>query len=350
MLTDRLSTKAEFHYDERDNQTPRDAYLQVVTDLFVTDERVNEPYSYERQSAAATVDYEVFSKLDLSASVEREEMERTFQEVEDTETDLYTLQARSRPVADLGINLKLTREERTNDLDPALLGPTVNSSLRRFHFADKDRDAARLMLDYALGERWIAGVFAEVADEEFNDTRVGLSDARAESFGVDLSAALSDSVSAYGFVSIESLEADIRGADMLDPNDLSGDPWRAEQNDDFRTVGFGVEFRDLPGDWVRGALDFTYAGADGEIIVNKVEAAPGFPELRTRRYSMEASMERVLREHWNLGLSWLVARFPENDFYRDGVEPDTVPTLLGLGERTPDETVHVIRAMLRYSF
>lgn len=349
-LTERLSAKAEFHYDERDNQTPRDAYLQVVTDLFVTEERVNEPYSYERQSAEATVDYELFSRLDLSASAEREEMERSFQEVEDTETDLYTLQARSRPFDDLGVNLKLTREERTNDLDPALLGPTVNASLRRFHFADKERDAARLMLDYALGERWMAGVFAEVAEEEFSDTRVGLSDARAESYGLDLSAALSDSVSAYGFVSFEQLEADIRGADMLDPNDLSGDPWRAEQNDEFRTVGFGVEFRDLPGNWVRGALDFTYAGADGEIVVATGEPAPDFPDLRTRRYSMEASLERVLKEHWNLGLSWLVARFPEDSFFVDGVEPDTVPTLLGLGERTPDETVHVIRAMLRYSF
>lgn len=349
-LTDRLGAKADFNYDERDNETPREAYLQVVTDAIVTEFRTNEPYSYERQSAKASLDYRLLSNLKLMASAEREKMDRSFQEVEETETDIYTFQARSSPTSDLNLSLKLTHEERDNDIDPALLGPRVNPSLRRFHFADKKREAARFNADYALRENFVAGLFMEVADEEFSDTRIGLSDARDESYGLDLSASFTENVSAHAFVAFESLDAEILGADILDPGNFAGVEWRAEQNDNFRTVGFGLKFAELPGKWIRGALDFTYATADGEIRVDKEDVAPDFPELETSRYTLEASAQRTLRENLDLSLGYLVARRKEDDFFRDGVEPDSILNLLSLGEATPDRTVHVIRAMLRYTF
>lgn len=349
-LTDRLGAKVDFNYDERDNETPRDEYLQVVTDAIVADFRTNEPYSYERQSAKASLDYRLLSNLKLMASAEREEMDRSFQEVEDTETDTYTFQARSSPTPDLNLSLKLSHEERDNDIDPALLGPRVNPSLRRFHFADKKREAARFNADYAVRENIVAGLFMEVADEEFQDTRIGLSDGRDESYGLDLSATFTENVSAHAFVAFESLDAEILGADILEPGNFAGVKWKAQQKDDFRTVGFGLKFAELPGKWVRGALDFTYATADGEITVDKSRAVPDFPELETNRFMLEASAERMLRENLHLSLGYLVARRQEDDFFRDGVDPDTISNLLGLGEATPDRTVHVIRAMLRYTF
>src|SRR6056297_777945 len=345
-LTRDLRARVQLRYDERDNNSSQDAFTQVITDTFVTGEAINEPYSYDRISAEATLDYQLFSFLDLSASAESRETDRTLQEVEQTTTDSYTFQARSNPVDRLNLRAEYKHEDRDNDLDPALLGPGVNPDLRRFHFAEKQRDAYRFTADYALLENLFAGVFVEVADEDFKDVDIGLSDARSESYGLDLSANFSRHVSAHAFVSFERLEADIFGADNID-----GASWQASQDDDFRTVGFGFRFDQLPGKWVRGSLDLSYASADGEIKIEKRGVRdPEFPTLETRRFTLEASLERALRENLDIRFNYLVGKLTENDFFRDNVQPNTVPTLLSLGELTPDGTVHVISAMLRYRF
>ncbi|RFF28049.1 MULTISPECIES: MtrB/PioB family decaheme-associated outer membrane protein [unclassified Wenzhouxiangella] len=344
-LTDRLRAKLQFRYDERDNKTPVDSFVQVVSDTFVMDERAYEPYSYERTSMNATLDYRVASDLKVTASATHKGMERSLQEVENTDTNLYSFKIRATPVSRLNVNVKASREERNNDLDPARLGPQVNPSLRRFHFAEKDRDALRFVADYALRENVAASLFAEFADEEFSDTEIGLSDGRARSYGLDVSATFSSDITAHAFVAFESLDATILGADNIEDA-----PWEARQSDDFRTAGIGLNFGDLPGKWVEGRLDFTYASADGDIEVQKRGSAPPFPTLETSRMTLEASAERELGERLNLRFGYLVGKLTEDDFFRDDVAPDTVPTLLSLGQRPLDGTVHVFNVMLRYRF
>jgi len=349
-LTDRLGAKAELKYDERDNDTPIDAYRQVVTDVFVTDLVSNRPYSYERRIANAGLDYRLVSWLKVSAEAEHEEMDRTFLEAANTNTDTYTVRARSNPLASLNLNLKLSHSERGSDLNPALLGEDVNPGLRRFYLADRRRDMGRLDADYALRDNMVVGIFFEKADDNYGDSDVGLNGASDRNYGLDVSAILSEKVNAHAFVAKETINSDITGADIFDPNDLLGDPWRAEENDNFRTVGFGVEFNQLPGKWTRAAIDFTYADAKGDILVEKSEETPDFPRLLTRRYTLQASAAREIKEDLDLNVRYLMARRDRNDFFYDGLQPDSVPNVLTLGNGLDDETVHVFSVMLRYSF
>ncbi len=344
-FTRRLRGRVQFRFDERDNDSPRDPYVQVVGDTFLTGSVVNEPYSYERRSLDATLDYR-FDWVTLSAFAKRKEMDRTLQEVHETETDTYRLRARMQPFAGFNLNLEAAREERTNDLNPALLGPQVNPDLRRFHYADKKRESMRISADYAFFGNIVAGVYIDIADEEYRDTEIGLSDARSESYGLDISTSLGPHVSLHGFYALELLDADIAGAD-----DNVGAAWQAQQQDDYQTAGFGIRFDQLPGKWVRADLDVTYAAADGDIrIVKEFNDSPNFPRLKTRRFTLEASAERALRDDLNLRLGYIVGKLTEDDFFRDNVEPGTIPTVLSLGEGTPDRTVHVVSAMLRYRF
>ncbi len=342
---DRLTARVQFAYDERDNDSPQHSFLQVVTDTFVTEERVNEPFSYERFSIDATLDYRLFSFLKLNGGFKHQETDRIFQEVDDTDTQTYRAGLSATPFSRLSLNVDVKRENRDNDLDPALLGPQENPGLRRFHFAEQERDSLRAALDYAILDNLFAGLYAEIADEDFTDTEIGVSEARDESYGFDLSATFGRDISAHAFVAKESLKSVIRGAD-----NITGFPWVATTDDNFHTVGFGVNFADLPGKWVRAAIDFSYAAADGEVRTDKAGNAPPFPELETNRFTLETSVERELRKNINLYFAYLVGRLTEDDFFRDGVDPATVPTLLSLGEGTPDKTVHVVRVGLRYTF
>lgn len=344
-LTGRLRAKLQLNYDERDNKTPIDSFVQVAADTFVTDEREYEPFSFERTSLNATLDYRVSSDLKVTAAATHKAMKRDLQEVENTDTNLYSLKLHANPASRVNVNVEVSREERNNDIDPALLGPQVNPSLRRFHFAEKEREALRAVADLTIGEKLVASLFAEFADEAYADTEIGLSDGRSERYGLDLSASFSRNVSAYAFVALESLQADILGADNID-----GAPWMARQDDRTRTAGLGLNFDALPGRWVRGGLDFTYSSADGEIRLDKRGDAPPFPDLETSRLTLEASLERKLSDRLNLRLGYLLGKLTEDDFFRDGVAPDTVPTLLGMGEQTPDGTVHVASVLLRYRF
>lgn len=344
-LTRKLRATLEFAYDERDNDSDRAAFSQVVSDVFLVDERINEPFSYDKTTFEAGLDYRVFSFLKLEASARLTNTERTFQEVEDSDTETYRLRARVNPLDRLNVIAEARYEERNNDLDPALLPQRENPALRRFHFAEKERDLYRLTADYALTERVVLGAYAELSDDDYADTRIGLSNGETQSYGVDLGATLAKSISAHAFWSYEKLEATIFGAD-----NVSGAPWTAKQDDRFNTVGLGIRFADLPGKWLEARIDAIYASSEGDIRTFKRDTSPLFPELQTDRYEIESSIERELAEHWNLRMSWLVGRLTEDDFFRDLVQPATLPNLLSLGEGTPGDTVHVISAMLRYRF
>jgi len=344
-LTRKLRATLEFAYDERDNDSDRASFAQVVSDTFLAAERINEPFSYEKTTFEAGLDYRVFSFLKLDASARFTDTERTFQEVEDTDTEKYRLRARINPIDRLNLIAEASYEERDNDLDPALLPRRENPALRRFHFAEKERDAYRLTADYALTERVVIGAYGEISDDDYTDTRIGLSSGETETWGVDLSATLAKSVSAHAFWSYENLEATIFGAD-----DVIGAPWTAKQDDRFNTVGLGLRFADLPGRWLEARIDAIYARSEGDIRTFKRDTSPLFPELETDRYEIETSIERELAARWNLRMSWLVGRLTEDDFFRDLVQPATLPNLLSLGEGTPGDTVHVISAMLRYRF
>ncbi|MGB0513335.1 MAG: MtrB/PioB family decaheme-associated outer membrane protein [Wenzhouxiangellaceae bacterium] len=345
-LTRKLSARLGFRYNERDNNSSRDQWTQVVSDTFVIGERFNEPYSHERTAFDAELDYRLLRWLRLSVEGRFSETERDFQEVSDTDTERYALTARINPTARLNVRLEGRLEERDNDLNPALLGPQENPSLRRFHFAEKERDVLRGSADYAFTDSFSAGVFYEYADEDYSDTRIGLSRARSESVGVDFAAAFGDTATAHAFFAWEHLDGVILGGD-----NVGGAAWRAEQEDEFRTAGLGLRIHNLPWGWRQATLDVTWADASGDIRVDRRGSfGLPFPELETRRFTVEASAERRLRDHLDLSLSYLVGRLTEQDFFRDLVEPDTLPTLLSLGEGTPGGTVHVVSAMLRYRF
>ena len=345
-ISRKLSARVTLEYDERDNNSSQDAWLQVVADTFVTEPRFNEPLSHERLAFGAQVDYRALSWLRLTAAAKRTETERSFEEVRNADTDRYSLKARIRAATKLNLTIEGSREERDNDLDPSLLGPQENPSLRRFHFAEKDRDALRVSADYAITEDLAAGLYYEYADEDYSDTRIGLSRAKSQSLGLDLSRAFGDSATVHAWLSYERLRATIFGADSV-----VGADWTARQNDEFRSGGAGLRFHRLPGAWRQASFDLNYSDAEGDIrLAKRGVFDPRFPELQTKRFTFEASAERQMRENLDLVLDYLVGRLTEQDSFRDGIGPAAVPNLLSLGEATPGGTVHVISASLRYRF
>lgn len=343
---DRLTATAEFSYDERDNDSPRDSYVQIATDEIVSNATTNTPYSYEKTDTKVTLDYRLSPRYTVSGSAGHEEFDRTFQEVEQTETDTLSLALQGMATERLQTRLGLVREERDGSYEPLGLTPMENPDLRKFHIARRDRDALRLAFNYFATDQVGMGFQADIADDEYVESDIGLNRARERSYSLDLTASPAEGVTAYAFVSLQQVEADLLGTD-----NITGTPWSADEQDDYQTIGLGLEFADLPGRFTRGALDLTYSTGDTDIRVDKSGVGVSeFPEITTRLYTLNVHADRTLGKNSVLRLGYLLEGFSEQDFQRDGIDPDTVPTVLTLGEGTPSYTVHVLQLSLRYEF
>lgn len=341
----RLTAKAELYHDERDNGTPRDDYTQVATDTLVGDTRTNRPYSYEKSGAEATLDYRLAPEMTLSGTAGREDFERTFQEVEETQTDTLGLGLRATPTDRLQLRVRRTRELRDGAYEQLGLAPPENPDMRKFHIAERTRDVTRTALDYMASARTTIGFSIELAEDEYTDSDIGLTEARDQSVSLDVSTALTENTTAYTFLSLQSVSSRIEGAD-----NITGAPWSYDQDDRYRTFGAGLELADLPGRFTRGGLDWTYAQGITDIDVDKAVSAPPLPDIDTRLYTLNLYANRPLGESAELRIGYLLEGFREDDFQRDGVDPDTIPSVLTLGQGSGGYTVHVIRAALRYRF
>jgi len=343
--TDRITAKGEIYYDERDNQSPRDSYVQVATDERVTGARTNRPYSYKKRGADVTLDYHAASDLRFSAGGGRENMDRTYQEVETTRTDTVWAEVKGSPTDRTTLRLRKTREMRDGAYDSIGLMPPENPDLRKFHIAERQRDLTLLSLDYLATDTVTVGVTVDWADDEYTDSDIGLTDARDTTYSFNVSAVPTDGLTAYGFVSMQSINSTIRGAD-----NVTGAPWTASELDDYRTVGVGFEVAELPWGFTEGRLDLTHAAGTTKVDIDKGIAAPPIPNVDTRLYTLSLSAARPLGKDTDLRLGYLLEGFTEDDYHRDGVDPGTIPTVLTLGEGTAGYTVHVIQLALRYRF
>lgn len=342
---DRLTATGEIYYDERDNDTPRDSFVQVATDSIVDGPETNRPFGHERKGGEFTLDYRASTAFTLSGTVGAEELERDFQDSDRTETQTYALEARGRPSPRVGIRVRRLLEQRDSDHDPFEDDPGVTPELRAFHLAERDRNSTEFGVDWLATERVAATLSLELGDDEYTGSKIGLSETDFYSLALDISAAASDTTTTYGFVALEEVEARIDGAD-----NGTGAPWEGSQRDRFWTMGFGLDMAELPGKWKDGSLDLTLAVGEGDFSVDKGQGAPPFPELQTQRITLELSAARALRKDVDLRVGYLVEDLQQDDFFQDDVEPDTIPSVLALGRESRDDTIHVIQVSARYEF
>lgn len=341
-----LGVRFELAHDERDNETPRNSWTQVATDEIVSDARLNRPYSHEKNKASVVFDYRLSGAVELSAAGEREEKERTFQETEENVTRSYWIGLHARLSPGVDVRARETLEQRSGSHHSLGLLPPEHPGLRKYHLAERERHARRLRIGMMATEKLSVGLAVETRDDDYTESEAGLTQAQESSLSLDLGYSLPRGITANAWLSFGDSEAEIRGADNLD-----GAPWQARQQDLYQTLGAGVMVDDLPGAFGEAGMDLTWATGTTELDMDKagVSASP-FPDIKTRLYTLNLYAERHLAENSDLRLEYLLEGFREEDFHRDGVAPDTIPTVLALGGGTPGYSVQALRLAWRYRF
>jgi MtrB/PioB family decaheme-associated outer membrane protein len=216
-LNSRLSFTARAKLDERDNKTPVETYTPVITDLIVTSDRINRPYSFERQQYSADLRFRASRILRLSGGVRQDNIDRTLQAVETTEETTWWGEARVTAGYSSQLRFKLESSDRDNSdynpLDDG--GPIDHPLMRKFYMADRDRKRALIELDFAPLEAFGINLSFAHATSEYRESALGLQESEEQSYSINFNYAVGRKLNFYAFLSRDDIDADMLNAERV---------------------------------------------------------------------------------------------------------------------------------------
>jgi hypothetical protein len=321
-ITSRIFRKGRinfsYRYDKRDNKTTQDTWNRTIVDTFPNGgEELNIPYSFERSYLSLSGDYELFDMLRVSAGYDRKDVDRDFQEVASQSEDTGWGRLRIRPGQSFDIELRGGASTRDEDnYDEAFAAATgQNPLMRKYH----------------------------LAYDEYTRSEVGLTDASEVSVALDFGWSISETTSLYFNTGYETLESTQFGSESFADAD-----WRADNEDEFTTIGAGINFREI-GERFDLQLDYMRSEGTSSINLDSAADAPAqFPDLETTLDYLRVRLgfRQSERIEWNLYA--LYQTFESEDWALQGVTPDALPLLLSLGATPYDDEQVIVGIGFRY--
>jgi MtrB/PioB family decaheme-associated outer membrane protein len=346
VATSRLKLNAEYLYNDRDNKTPRDSFTQVQTDTFVAAARTNLPYSYTDNTLKLGADYRVNGRTSFAFGFDHDRRRRDLQERDRTEEDRLWGRLRLRPRQNVEVTAKLGFAQRDGSgFEPvAEVQPPENPRHRAFHLADRERSSAGLRSALTPREGMSLGLGADYTDDDFDDTDVGLTEARNLSLTADASALLRENLVLNGFFSRSNIRSEQAGSQAF-----AGPDWTATNRDMIHSVGMGVDRKNLMPK-LDVSAQYVYSKADGRVQVDSGAGEPAFPDLETKLHSLRLSGNYHWRPQVDLRLGYRYERYADEDWQLDDVAPATIPNVLSLGQGSPDYRIHLLTLSAAYHF
>jgi MtrB/PioB family decaheme-associated outer membrane protein len=343
-VTEKVRLDASYKYDDRNNKTPQDTFNWVTTDSLLAAPRVNLPYSFTRNLFKLAGDYRVAKNDKVSAGVNYEIYDRTFQEVDKTKEG--TLWARYVMRAEDGSDMSLryahsNRDGSTYEPVPEI-SPPQNPLMRKYNMADRSRDAIGVRVSRVIAEVMTLGVDFDYARDDYFNSTVGLTKSDDFTIGGDLSVQVAKNTTFHVFANYEQISSQQAGASSFtNPPD-----WTASNDDVIGTTGIGVKQKALAGKLGLGA-DYTASRSRGSTVVSN---GTPFPDLTSKLGSLKLYGDYRLSDAMSLAAAYWYESYRSQDWQLDGVTPSTISNVLTLGETSPSYNVNFVSLSLRYKF
>jgi MtrB/PioB family decaheme-associated outer membrane protein len=345
---DRLRLSAKYRYDERDNQTPQWAFPYVILDSDATSNPVrNEPLSYVKQKFSLDANYRFNNQWRALAGYDNMDTERVFSDVESNREHVVRGALKWRPRDDFDATLRLFGSH----LEPSAYqaeSSLQNPLLRKYYLANRERLQGGILLNYAPSPALTVGVSADVLDDNYPDTELGLTDTNGQIFGLDVTYVPSEDVQWHAFYSRDQLKSTQLGSEGGDTAD-----WTADIEDTVDTLGVGVKFVRLWPRWDVG-VDYLMSRGRGDITQTSTLSAPApFPTLENDLQRFQVAGDYHWSDTTQLRLAAYYERLDAEDWTVDGV-PTTLVTAdngtLLLGNESEDYDVVGLVIAVRHHF
>jgi len=344
-----LRVTGSYDRDSRDNDTPVRSYPMVTTDMTVgTTPRTNTPFSFTLDRFKLIGDYGggLPGNARITGGAEYDMRERTYQEVVTTREMTLWGKVTAQPTEKLSTWLKLAHSWRDN----SVYGTSVwfnypeNPLLRKFYLADRRRNAIEGRLDYAISETISFGLSADYADDDYEDSTVGLTSARNANVALELLAAFTERTQGRAYFQTQQIRSKQNGSEAF-----AGPDWTGRQKDKFDVLGIGVKHTAIPNKFDIGA-DLTVSRSRSDVAVDNILGAAPFPTAETRLDTFKLYGTYVLKDNMAITGSYQYERYDSQDWRFDGIGPATVFNLMALGVQPPNYSLSVFRVALQYRF
>ncbi len=338
--------KLAYRYDERDNQTAQSSWSRVIVDSFASGENeLNTPYSFERERLSVSGAYRLFDSVRVSAGYDRTDLQRDFQEVAEQTEDSGWGQVRWKATQWLDIKAKGGTSRREIDRYDTDLAASFgqNPLLRKYNLAYRYREFGELTMSVTPAELpFSVGLSALFADDSYSKSDLGLTDSENLHFSLDLGYTLSETASIYLVGGVENIDAAQLGSATF-----SIPTWQAEHEDKFNHYGAGLQLRQL-GEKTDLSIDYLFT--DGSTSINMRENGVDnlFPDLESELESLRVRVNYRKSDRLDVDLSLRYESFQTKDWAIEGVEPDTIRTVLTFGADPYDYSVWVFGVSFRY--
>jgi MtrB/PioB family decaheme-associated outer membrane protein len=344
----RIRLKGEYRYDDRDNDSPVDTYNWVVVDSAPGGSTQNRIYSYTRD----TVDLEASARLDENSrfyvGYRYDGWDRDDQERDETDTDRYWARFRFDAGSLVAFRATFGDESRSGSNYRQLVNDDFapqNPLMRKYNMASRDRTDFEARFDIDPADAVDLGFSATYADEDYsNPSNVGLRKAEYLNYTVDGDYNWNDRANFYAVYSYEKYNSRQQGSQAFAEPD-----WSARSRDEFDTLILGIRMPQILRK-VDLDVDYTYAQSEGQNRVSTAGLTSNYPELETERKTLRVTASYAFSNALSFKAGWIYEDYSSDDWAIDGIEPDTLPNLLTLGQDAYDYDVNVFMLSFKYSW
>lgn len=354
--TERLRLSTEYRYNERDNTSRQYEWAIIQADSFPSVPFVNPTYSFENRDLSLQGDYSFSRQFQAAAGWRQKVRERDFQNVDRTDEDSVWGRIRFRPFSEMTLSLRAENASRdaSEYLQLPSIGPGAdqNPLLRKYYLADRERDLVQVQADLATGARGSVSLRYERAQDDYEDSPVGLVATDYDQFSADASLQLWSSLVATVFYSRENYDSDTIGAGSFAVPNTALPNWSGRTRDRHDVEGLALTWPGLREGKLDLRADLTRADTTGDITIASPLASAGspFPTLKSKLTGIELMADYHLNPRWSLNLGYRWEQFSADDWSKDGVNEATIGNVLTFGAETLDYNVNVFLLGFRYNF
>lgn len=341
----KFTLEGEVRFNERDNRTPERQFDYVITDAVnAADVARNIAYDYERTEFRLRGEYRLLSRTRLNAGYDYESFSRSGQERDDTDTDLFWVQLRTRAIPLLDLDLKLYTEDRDGSVYTPVTGLPApqNPLMRKYNMADRERDGFKATASVFASDRLNLGLNAELNKDDYSESLIGLLESEYQRYGVDGSYVASSGMSVYASLSMEAIDST-----QANSQSFSAPDWVGTTEDSFVTGSIGLTYPGIFDDWDLGA-HFTFTESDGETHNDTSGLDSRFPSFQSNLNQFRLELDYRYSDALSMEFKYLYEKFDSDDWGIENVDPATVPNLLALGADPWDYDAHVFYVGVRY--
>lgn len=370
-----LGVAINYHYDDRNNKTPREVYPYIGGDSQnqrpYDEGRINLPYSYTKQKADAIITYRVGGGTRLKGGVEYFDTSRDYSEVSNSNEWAWLAGVKFGGLETASFNFDYRNSSRDIDQyigNAPLLESTVpgtepedawenHPNLRKYYETDRDRNEFRFRSDVFPSPQWNLGLALSYFRDDYDEGFYGLNDAKIISGTIDLGWYPTESVALTAFYTKEKYQANQSSisfsneAGAFNPNNN----WWAKTTDKVNTWNVSLTFSDIGADqgWKKFDMGFAYTYSDTNGIIdvtNVAENTKPLPALVDKFASFGAWAMLNVSDSSNIRLAIENTRLKSADFALDNVETNTLANVLLLGESAANYNVLLISGSWTYQF